>query len=104
MAGVALSEATRTRLEMLFEGDDVRAAADLLVNECGNNLPFCENSGPVECERTRFAALKLSGGRIDLLREAVELAKTDWRDLLMAAGFGRDPHAHQDWMPEGRRA
>ena len=102
MAGVPLSEATRERVERVFHGDDVSAATELLVNECGNNLPFCENNGPVDCERARFAAIKLSGGRIDLLREAVELAKVDWRDLLMAAGFGHDPHAHKRWLPEIR--
>ena len=45
-------------------------------------------------ERLRYAALKLSGGRLDALREAVELARIDWRDLLMGAGFGYDVHAH----------
>ena len=100
MPGVPLSDATRQRLEKIFQVKDAPAAAALLVNECGNNLPFCEANGPAECERIRFAALKLSGGRLDRLREAVALAKTDWRDLLMAAGFGHDVHAHRSWWPE----
>jgi hypothetical protein len=97
-----LSEATREQVERVFEPGDVPAATELLVRECGNNLPFCDGNGPVECERTRFAALKLSGGRLDRLREAIALAKIDWRDLLMAAGFGHDVRAHHNWVPERR--
>ncbi len=96
---VHLSDATRERLERLFRPEDVRTATEMLVKECGDNLPFCNQSGPVECERIRFAALKLSGGRIDRLRDAIDLAKVDWRDLLMAAGFGHDVGAHRKWMP-----
>jgi len=33
------------------------------------------------------------------LLEAIELAKADWRDLLMAAGFGEDVRAHEFWIP-----
>ena len=100
MPGVPLSDETQRRVEALFHGDDARIAADLLVNECGSNLPFLENVDPVGFERLRYAALKLSGGRLDALRDAAELAKADWRDLLMAAGFGIDLHAHQRWVPE----
>ena len=34
------------------------------------------------------------------LQKAIELAKTDWRDLLMSAGFGEDIHAHERWFPD----
>jgi hypothetical protein len=43
------------------------------------------------------SALKLSGGRMDKLREAVKLANTDWRDLLVAAGFADSVDAHKHW-------
>lgn len=102
MAGAPLSEATRLRLEALFQGNDAKAAAEILVNECGSNLPFCERNGPDDCDRLRFAALKLSDGRLDRLREAVELAKIDWRDLLMGAGFGYHAKAHEKWFPPER--
>ena len=102
MARVPLSNATRLRVETLFDKDDQQIATELLVSECGSNLPFCHDSGPGECERVRFAAIKLSGGRIEQLREAIELAKTDWRDLLMSAGFGNDVSAHKRWLPQRR--
>jgi hypothetical protein len=77
-------------------------AAELLVNSCGHNLPFCENNTPEQIERIRYAALKLSQGRISLLCEAIDLANTDWRDLLVATGFADDVKIHLDWEPESR--
>jgi hypothetical protein len=74
-------------------------ASKWLLHECGNNLPFQETSDPITLERFRFAALRLSGGDLDALRKAIDIAKQDWRDLLMAAGFGHDPAAHRTWDP-----
>jgi len=71
---------------------------ELLVRECGNNLSFLQDLDEYGLERFRFAALKLSGGQIEKLREAIHLAKADWRDLLMAAGFG-NPETHKQWFP-----
>jgi hypothetical protein len=87
---------------MVFAASDRAEAERLLVDECGNNLPFCQDSDQYQLERVRYAAMKLSRGTINGLRQAVELAKTDWRDLLMAAGFGEDETAHLRWRPTGR--
>jgi len=84
---------------MLFKEQDRPDATRWLTEECGRNLPFCENSTPQSLERIRFAALKLSAGDLMGLLEAIELAKADWRDLLMAAGFGEDVRAHEFWIP-----
>jgi hypothetical protein len=35
---------------------------------------------------------------MDKLDEAIELAKVDWRDLLVASGF-EEPDAHTSWLP-----
>jgi hypothetical protein len=86
-------------LEALFAVSDRVEAERLLVNECGQNL---EADWPAEgYERLRLAALKLSGGDLAALRRALKLAKTDWRDLLMLAGFGHDTSAHLYWA-QGR--
>ena len=103
MPAVPLSNEARRRVDALFDGDEARQAAELLVNECGPNLPLVHRADPISLERLRYAALKLSGGRLDALREAVELARIDWRDLLMGAGFGYDVHAHEKWIPERRQ-
>lgn len=97
-AGPPLSPETRRRVELVFRGDDARVAAEMLERECGNNVPFCEDSDSVQMERIRFAALKVSEGKVEMLRQAVELAKLDWRDLLMWAGFGNDVKAHEKWL------
>ena len=49
-------------------------------------------------ERCQCAAIRFSSGRLDRLRIAVDLAATDFRDLLMAAGFG-DLESHKHWKP-----
>ena len=51
-------------------------------------------------ERVRFAAIKLSEGDIHKLQEAIVDARIDWRDLLMAAGFGSEVDAHTTWAKE----
>jgi hypothetical protein len=48
-------------------------------------------------ERIWFAVVKLSNGDRERLEHALALAKTDWRDLLMAAGFGAHVKAHKTW-------
>jgi hypothetical protein len=99
MPTLALSPETQRRLEILFREEHRAEATRLLVEECGNNLPFCADSTSRSLERIRFAALKLGGGDLPLLRDAIELAKTDWRDLLVAAEFGDDTQAHECWIP-----
>jgi hypothetical protein len=83
----------------MFGPENQPAAEQLLVEECGTNLPLLENSDMYQLERFRYAALKLSRGNLRELEKAIALAKTDWRDLLMAAGFGGDITAHQRWLP-----
>lgn len=95
----ALSEATWERIRVLFPPTKHDEVAAILQNQCGNNLPFLGNETPEGLERFRFAALKLSRGRMDKLLDAVRLANTDWRDLLVAAGFADSADAHKDWNP-----
>lgn len=94
-----ISPETQRRLDILFRQEDRAEAARLLAEQCGNNLPFLENLDEQRLERFRFAALKLSGGDLSRLREAIDVAKTDWRDLLMAAGFGEDLRAQAFCFP-----
>lgn len=63
-----------------------------MLHEFGRG-PWADAQGPV---RIRFAVIKLAGGDTQRLAEAIELAETDWRDLLMAVEFG-DPDAHWAW-------
>jgi len=94
---VPLSRDTRERIALLFE--DEAAVYDALENECADNLPFQGDATPESLERIRFAVLKLSGGTLAGLADAIRLAKTDWRDLLVAADFAEDLRAHLAWKP-----
>jgi|SRR3989338_4655959 len=97
---VPLSPDTVSRLATLFAGNERVVARAMLENECAENLPFCVNSDMYSLERIRFAVLKLSDGSLLRLRREIEEAKKDWRDTLMAAGFGYDVHAHRFWYPQ----
>jgi hypothetical protein len=98
-----LSPKTEQHIAALFPQHLRSEAAELLVHHCDNNLPFCEKSDEFELERVRFAALKLSRGEIVRLREAIKLAQEDWRDLLVAVGFG-NLGAHKEWSPEHKQS
>ena len=89
----------REVINVLFLEADRAEAERLLFEDCGRNLPFCEDYQSEDLDRFRLAALKLSRGRLDKLIEAICLAQTDWRDLLMAADFGHDVKAHLKWKP-----
>lgn len=95
-----LSPATRERAEALFQGRDLRVASRMLLEECGGGLPMSSSFGESAYERIRFAVLKVSGGTLSGMERAVSLANTDWRDLLIEAGFAKDVTAHERWFPE----
>lgn len=73
---------------------------EILESECSEEKLGCEGWGTTGMDRIWFSILKLGDGNPDLLLEAVKLARTDWRDLLMAAGFGNDIHAHEKWWQQ----
>lgn len=71
----------------------------MLAEECGKVVSLQTVLIKFLQERKIVAALKLSEGDLTKLRRAVEVAKEDWRDLLVAAGFGHDTRAHEQWLP-----
>ena len=97
----ALSPETRRRVDALFAGAAREAAAELLATRCGADLPLWVGTDPRGLERIRVAALTLSHGDLAELPRAVGLAQGDWRAVLVAAGFGHDPRAHERWFPGG---
>ena len=68
-----------------------------LIEECGPNIPGNTMAG---FERLRCAALKISGGDSAKLHAAIDLAKIDFRDMLMWANCANDVEAHLKWLPE----
>jgi hypothetical protein len=89
-------------ISYMFAPDEREQVCKLLTEQCGNNLPFLPRIDQTGADRLRFAVLKLSDGDFGKLEKAVTLAKRDWRDLLVAAGFANDLQAHKEWVPERR--
>lgn len=101
---VELSEKTQQLVRQMFPESGHQRVTDLLENQCGSNLPFLEKSNSIDLERFRFAALKVCGGSIEKLEQQIQLAERDWRDLLIAAGFGNDIEEHQKWFRDFSRS
>jgi hypothetical protein len=76
---------TRVRMELLFAVAD-RPEAERLLRT-------------LDSQRERFAALRVSEGDLEKLQNAVALGKSDFRDLLCAAGFADHHEKHQRWWP-----
>ena len=64
--------------KVLFSGDLVEEGA----------TPYCGDAYFKEWPET-----------LERLREAIHVAQEDWRDVLVAAGFGTDTRAHERWEP-----
>ena len=97
---IELSPRTRDHVSTLFKAADVESAERLLAHECAENLPTNRSEAtPAGLERIRFAAIRVSGGSLDRLREAIRLAQIDWRDLLVSADFALRVDAHERWHP-----
>ena len=94
---VELSVTTRAIAATLFTARDLSRVVTILEQDCADNLPGCESYDAAKLERIRFAALKCAAGSLESLDKAVALARTDWRDLLMAAGFGHALDEHARW-------
>jgi len=93
-----LSSRAELLLEKVFLDESIAEAKALIESECGTNIPGCGHFSSDEMDRIRFSVVKLSEGNMDKLYDAIDLAQTDWRDLLMAAGFGEDIDAHNKWF------
>lgn len=100
MPPIPLSIRVKARLEQLFPQEQRPEAVCLLESKCGAGLPLIEAQGAEGIERIRCAALKISDGSLEKLHEAVQLANTDWRDVLVAAGFAESMLAHLSWLQE----
>lgn len=92
-----LTPLVQHHIERLFPGVEQEEVARLLHEDCGVVLAFSQGASPDFFERVQCAALKLSEGQMDKLYDAIALAQTDWRDLLVCAGFAEDTQAHKDW-------
>jgi len=81
-----LEDSVERQLKGLFEAEHQARVRNLLVDHCGQNLPFAESLGKEGIARVQSAVIKLSDGDIKRLEHEIELAGKDWRDTLMKSG------------------
>ena len=93
----ALSNRTERIIEHLYSLDARATVREGLESECSTETLGCTGWTPDEMERIWFAVLKLGVKSRSAFDNAILLAKTDCRDLLMAAGFDEDLEAHNKW-------
>ena len=98
MSEVQLSANTLQLVQHIFPAEDHAAVIAALEVRCGSALPLWVSTTPEGLERIRFAVLKLSCGSLPEFERAMAVANTDWRDVLVAAGFGSSLLAHISWL------
>jgi hypothetical protein len=94
---VPLGARSRQHLIALFSPEEQSAAEQMLLEWSGAYRDPAIPDTPEGWERVRIAVLRLCRGELATLKQAIGLAMTDWRDLLMAAGFADDIQAHLHW-------
>jgi hypothetical protein len=73
-------------------------AINNLQEYCEFMAQYISNNTRLESyERFCFAILKLGKTSKDRFLQAIDLGKTDYRDLLVAAGFGNSTTVHNEW-------
>ncbi len=92
-----LTKKVNKLLELLFEEPLLSKLARRLEIEAAENIPFHNNSKSADMDRIRFSILKVIATNVDSEENAFDLAKTDWRDLFVAAGFADDANEHKNW-------
>jgi len=90
-------------IEVIFPVKFQEEARTRLQKDCGWHIPLLHTRNPELLERIRLAAIKISDGTIAELDQAIQQAHIDWRDVLIAAGFGYDAEAHLHWRPSSRQ-
>lgn len=93
--GPPLSALVTDAVKFFFEEESRVVVAAVLFNQCGFGLPLA--SSPELIERIRLGVLRLGHGNVDHLLGHLAEAQQDWRDVLVAAGFGDDITAHTKW-------
>ncbi|HEX4601663.1 MAG TPA: hypothetical protein VH116_09765 [Gemmatimonadales bacterium] len=91
-----LSPVVEAEIRDRFAPGDVRTVMERLDAAA---LPLGARAAPSERPRIHLAIIKLAGGDVTKFREAVAVAERDWRDVLVAAGFG-----NADWRAQIARA
>ena len=84
----------RRKIAQIYPPEDRAEAERIVFVECPK-LPMLNHESNLV--RVQAALLKLSGGRLEKLRESLEIK--DWRSILVWSGFGAGD-VWQRWLEE----
>ena len=87
----------QSHITRLFPPEKREEVTKLLCEDCILALGPSDKASQAFLERVQCAVLKCSKGNMENLFDAVTLAQTDWRDLLVLAGFAERSDAHRNW-------
>ena len=91
----SLRPTVTTAIAVLFEAKDRETITEMLTEECSAERLHTTSADAVE--PIQLGVLKLSNGEVGKFLAAAKLTQIDWRDMLVAAGFGEDVKAHLKW-------
>lgn len=92
-----LSPNAAKAVEKLFFAEQRQEVVRLLTEKCADNLPNCKDQDEYGLEDRRFQVLKLSGGNIDKLHDAIRMANEDWRDVMLGSRIGNSLQTETSW-------
>ena len=98
-ANAANQQALETKFDARLDPADQRAWLERMSAEPNHVGSLHDKANAEFWDRIRFAVLKLSAGNLTTLQQEVDGANRDWRDTLVAAGFGESLTAHKNWFP-----
>ena len=81
MTSVPLSEEVENRIQATFSGEGARESARSML------LEYPTEPWHGEVKRVRIGILRICQGNLERMRRLVDIAKKDYRDLLMLAEY-----------------
>jgi hypothetical protein len=81
MKSVPLSAEAESRIQAMFSGEVARESARSML------LEYQTEAWHGEVERVRIGILRICQGNLERMRRLVDVAKRDYRDLLMLAEY-----------------
>jgi hypothetical protein len=82
---VGLTPAVVGEISRQFPASARKQVEEMVDRSCGRTLPFQREATAQELEHIRLCVVRLSRGDHKKLREWIDLANVDWRDVLLAA-------------------
>lgn len=81
---------TKARLAFLFQESDRELVEKLHTEEYSNNISFLEMRPLISLSDSISLSSKLSNVNASRFKDAIEMAKGDWRDTFVAGWFAND--------------